>query len=254
MITQTLDRLWPAPIGKAHQRSIVPADSSRTLHMPHTLNAYGDQSTHKMAGFGNDISSQRLDDLDKAAISCLLRNPGSTFLDLGCGEARVGLAASLIAGSTILVDAVDLSQKVQKFRALMHAPVRFLHLDAKALTPDLLPPLHIAYSQRFIHYLRYAEALDLLSVVFSRSEPGASLFLSASGIQSELGDRYEDAHVHVEDRYCPLEARMAEKHNILGCVCLYDLEDLERLATSAGYQKVHVYRSDFGNIKGIFQK
>lgn len=219
-----------------------------------TINLYGDKDINKMAGYGHDISSQRFDDLDKSALICALKYNKKRFIDIGCGEARVGLTASIITDCAILVDIVDVSDKINKFRSNMNTNIEFINIDARALTPDQVMRVDIAYSQRFIHYLRYEEAKKLLAIVFEGSEKDAFLFISASGIKSELGIGYEGLNVPIEDRYFHLEEGCSRKHNILGNVCLYSEDDLCRLATSVGYKKENVYSSAFGNVKGIFKK
>lgn len=219
-----------------------------------TINLYGDKDINKMASYGHDISSQRLDDLDRFALICILENNKKKFLDIGCGEAKVGLTASLIADCAVLVDTIDISKKVNAFRSTMNANIEFLNIDARTITSEHVKNIDIAYSQRFIHYLRYEEARNLLALIFDCSEKGSHLFISASGIRSELGTNYEGICVSIEDRYFHLDEKLSKKHNILGNVCLYDEDDLYRLAASVGYKKERVYSSAFGNVKGIFKK
>jgi len=221
---------------------------------PKTINVYGDKDINKMALFGHDISSQRLDDLDRMALTCLLSENKKTFLDIGCGEARVGFAASMIADKAILVDVVDISEKVERFRSATNANIEFFNMDARSMTRGHVEKVDIAYSQRFIHYLRFGEAQSLLALIHGYSCSGSYLFVSASGIESELGIGYEGVHFPVENRYFPLTSLMSEKHNIHGSVCLYSEDDLRRLAVSSGYKEEKIYSSGFGNVKGMFRK
>jgi hypothetical protein len=81
--------------------------------------------------------------------------------------------------------------------------------------------------------------------------PGGKLFLSASGIASELGEGYPGRGVPAADRYAPLADEMAKKHGIHGMVCLYSLEDLEELLLQAGLVCEALFASPFGNVKGV---
>ena len=47
---------------------------------------------------------------------------------------------------------------------------------------------------------------------------------------------------------------MAEKHQIQVPVCLYDESDLLRLGQAVHVDAIAVFRSGFGNIKGVFSK
>ncbi len=219
-----------------------------------TLNMYGDKDIVKKSIYGHDISSQRLDELDRFALSCLLVENKKTFLDIGCGEARVGLTASMMAYKTILIDIVNISEKIDRFLSVVDANVEFMHMDARHITCEHIKDIDIAYSQRFIHYLTFEEAQKLLSCIYACSCHGAYLCISASGLNSELGVNYRGLHVPVEDRYFHLSDAASEKHNIRGKVCLYSANDLRHLALSSKYKEEKIFVSEFGNIKGVFRK
>ena len=110
---------------------------------------------------------------------------------------------------------------------------------------------HLICCQRAIHYLPWAEAVEVVRQFASLLLPGGKVFLSASGLHSELGNGYAHGSVPVEDRYAPLAQAMADKHGIAGDVCLYDADDLARLLTMAGLTVETIFTSSFGNIKGI---
>lgn len=82
--------------------------------------------------------------------------------------------------------------------------------------------------------------------------PGAKLFLSASGLLSELGSDYKGKSDNLPERFSPLSAAMAEKHNIHEPVCLYTQDDLVALCKHASFSCDNVFSSAFGNVKGVF--
>ena len=70
-------------------------------------------------------------------------------------------------------------------------PISYLQKDARTLTSeDFADEIGIAYSQRFIHYLRFSEAISVLALMRSKMRTDGKLFLSASGLRSELGNDY----------------------------------------------------------------
>ena len=117
---------------------------------------------------------------------------------------------------------------------------------------DLPSEIVIGYSQRFIHYLEFQEAVRLLRLIREHMPEGARLFLSASGLWSELGNGYVGAAQPLPRRFAPLSAAMAEKHDIRVRVCLYTPSELAELCQSAGFRCDRVYTSAFGNVKGVF--
>jgi hypothetical protein len=131
--------------------------------------------------------------------------------------------------------------------------ISYLQKDARMLTSeDFGDDIGIAYSQRFIHYLRFSEAVSLLTLVRSKMRTDGKLFLSASGLLSELGNDYYGSNQELSNRFAPLTPTMAEKHDIREPVCLYTPEDLVTLCEQASYKPERVFSSAFGNVKGIF--
>ena len=82
----------------------------------------------------------------------------------------------------------------------------------------------------------------------------SSLFVSASGLTSELGVGYLHAEHPVEQRFAPLADEMQAKHGVREPVCLYTEQELERLVTMHGFGAVRLWTSPFGNVKGVFER
>ena len=76
---------------------------------------------------------------------------------------------------------------------------------------------------------------------------GCSVFLSLSGLASELGAGYPQSRLAA--RYHRLAPAAARKHHVHQPVCLYGLEDARALALAAELRVVDVRHSAFHNVK-----
>ena len=83
---------------------------------------------------------------------------------------------------------------------------------------------------------------------------GGRIYLSASGLDSELGQEYSGAGMAVERRYTPLSEVMRAKHAIHGAVCLYRQHELGEMIRSAGLVVEKLFASPFGNIKAVAKR
>lgn len=223
-----------------------------------TINLYGDKRQPTTSGHGVDIASQRMDDLDQASlegIKTLVKGGGQPPLvfDLGCG---LGAHSVRMAEAGATVMAFDIDDNEEAISRLASdsgvlARVSFARLDIrKGLAPIQKKP-NVIYSQRTLHYLKFDEAVGLLSMLGERGTKHAAFYISASGLDSELGTNYAHAHLPVEERFCELSPEMQEKHAIYGPVCLYRNSDMEILLERAGLFQTLVYSSPFGNIKAM---
>jgi SAM-dependent methyltransferase len=222
---------------------------------PDSLNRFGDRIIETTGTHGADIASQRMDELDEAALRYALdiRDEPVSAVDLGCGLGAQGLRFSLVGVETTLVDILDIRERVDVTNKLFEiGGLDFVQKDARELTSADLPGnLKLVYSQRFIHYLTWDEVNELLSVLSDRLQDCGRIFVSASGLNTELGEGYPDRNAPPEDRYSTLAPEVAEKHDIRQKVCLYERADMERLLTETGFEVRSVSTSGFGNIKAI---
>lgn len=219
------------------------------------LNLYGDRLVETSGRHGGDIASQRIDDLDRACLAfCVALGPGAAAVDIGCGLGAQGFRLAVLGATVSLCDPVDICGRIARFNALFPAsPARFLQRDARDLTAaDFDQPLDIVYSQRAIHYLRFAEAREVLAMLRGVCSPHARFFISASGIDTELGDGYAGTACDVAERMAPLAPELAAKHGVYDDICLYSAEDLARLGQESGLEVLSVTASPFGNKKAIF--
>lgn len=223
-----------------------------------SLNLYGDKVVTTTGTHGADIASQRMDDLDRKCIEHALRlnNKNIYALEIGCGLGIQGVRLAVLGIETLLIDILDISETVEALTRLLGiGNLELLIKDARNIThDDIQSSPDIVFSQRFIHYLKYTEARTLIACIATIMQPGSMLFISASGLYSELGQGYKDKELPLHERYCNLDNRMAEKHQIKESVCLYSEQDIKILVEPFDFTPVEVWSSSFGNIKAIFKK
>ncbi|UFS70691.1 hypothetical protein LPW11_00530 [Geomonas sp. RF6] len=228
------------------------------MEKPEALNVYGDFFQHTTGSHGVEIAHQRFDSLDQEALAYALTiyDSDAAAVDIGGGFGIQGIRFALTGMDTTVIDLMDQSERMEQVKKLLGLQqLRFLCKDVRQLTAvDLPENLQLVYSQRFIHYLTFPEATTLISLISGRMKPGARLFLSGSGIDSELGTHYAGKGVPVESRFALLDAAIADKHGIHAPVCLYCEKDLQRLVEPHGFTVDHISKSAFGNIKAAFTK
>jgi SAM-dependent methyltransferase len=218
------------------------------------LNLYGDSLLKTTGQHGADISSQRIDDLDKENLKYVLDNDNLKGLDVGCGYGFHSIRLSLLNTEMYLIDLLSISKHFETINNTLklHFPIKYQTLDVNKLqSKDIPNDLDFLYSQRFIHYLPFEKALQFLKIVSKNMNPKGKVFISASGINSELSNNYPHKDIGVEKRFCKLSSSMGEKHNILEPVCLYSKEDTNHLLTLSNFKVIKIWESNFGNIKAI---
>lgn len=222
-----------------------------------SINAFDDVVIKTTGDHGGDISSQRFDILDRKSLKYVInKDKDVTAVDIGCGLAAQGLRFSLVGSDVTLIDIMDLSNRVSVLNNLFEmVQMDFLNKDVRNISLNDLPMnIDLIYSQRFIHYLTFNEAKEAIKMVSERVKPGGRIYISASGLQTELGEGYPDNNELPENRYSCLKPSVAEKHDIHNQVCLYEKEDMNELLSVAGFEPIDVFASEFGNIKGIGRK
>lgn len=218
------------------------------------LNLYGDEKRVFAPGHGADIASQRADDLDNMALEYTTQ--GCHALDLASGA---GGQAIRMAKRGAIVTAIDIADmrgqiSIASKREGTEPTVKFIQADMRKSDSFEFPHLfRVVVCQRAIHYLEFQEAVLTLQSLRKYISNEGKVFLSASGINSELGDGYGGCGIPLEKRYAMLSTEMAEKHGIQGNVCLYAEEDIQTLATHSGYTLERSFLSGFGNVKAILR-
>lgn len=222
------------------------------------LNEYGDVLVRTTGLHGSDISSQRIDDLDRAALRFVLERDAprapAVAVDIGAGLGAQTARFAALGLQVTMIDLVERADFVRKVNSLYgEGRVTSIVGDVRRLSNDCLPlEIDLLYSQRTIHYMRFAEAVGVLRAFAERMTTHARLFLSCACSASELAEGYPAIDVRIEDRLAPLAPFMAKKHNVLEPLCLYSREEFGDLAERAGFYPLEITQSQFGTLKGIF--
>lgn len=218
------------------------------------LNIYRD-SLVENAGKGSDIASQRLDQLDEACLRDVTNRAqlpkdrsGQPLVFIDAGAGRCGFINRL--ASLHLPNAALFAVDMEDFSGEALQGVEFLHADVRTI-PQRFSSCDVFYSQRTFHYLPYADALALLTALRSIMPPAASLYLSVSGMKSELSQGYGGVDRPVHERHHLLSEEMQSKHGMRNPVCLYSSSELSTLVALAGFLVIDVTESQFGNVKLI---
>ena len=223
-----------------------------------SFNIYGDSSSEELNGYGVDISLQRTDALDIDLLHEVgaLQLKNIRVIDLGCGMGGQSIRLASLGCYVTAVDTQDFSKGIQESCNNQKIPndrVVFIKCDIRYTSEYLSGDYHYFYSQRAFHYIDYKDSEKLLNTLrqhFVRNFKG-KLFISVSGIGSELGEGYEDKNKPVQYRFCKLSKEMRDKHKIMLPVCLFSLDEFRDLLLKCKYSFDKIYASDFGNIKAI---
>jgi SAM-dependent methyltransferase len=226
------------------------------------INLYGDRLQSDVGRKGANISSQRIDDLDAQCLQYALnlkRSARRNFrsIDLGCGTGIQGVRLSLMGYESHLYDQEPIPEVLQSLRKLYELMRLRYHQGNLAKSKDIKFPTNgvdVCYSQRFIHYLRYNEALVLFMRVAKSMTPGGHVFVSASGLGSEIGLSHPQRNQPIKTRFAKIDHDTARKHSIFEPICVYSPNELKELMEAAGFLHINIWESSFGNIKGVFSK
>jgi SAM-dependent methyltransferase len=219
------------------------------------LNGYGDKRKPTIGNHGVDIAAQRADDLDGMALEHL-RSIKDQARALDVASASGGQAVRMaLAGADVL--ALDIDDYSEAFysaanSASVGGQCRFVQQDITDYdVAGNLGRFDVIVCQRMIHYVPYGVAIEVVQTLKQALKPGGRLFLSASGLHSELGTDYPGARQPIYRRYELLSDAMVEKHAMLGLVCLYSQDELAAMLRVAGMDVEQVFTSAFGNVKAV---
>jgi SAM-dependent methyltransferase len=207
--------------------------------------------------YGVDIAVRRHDDLDKKAIAYVDEYISAakkvSVVDIGCGAGGVSAALAQPGAVVLGIDIVDHSaqfQQLREKRKLSHQQLDFIQGDIRnlqSIVVDAYP--QVCLMQRTIHYLPYNDALLVLLML--KNSGVQRLFISVSGLESDIGRVYKDANVPIQKRFCRLTKDEASIFSITQPLCLYTPEEFINLLQSSGWQIEECWVSAFGNIKAV---
>ena len=95
------------------------------------INLYGDKLLGTSGRHGADISSQRMDELDRTTIvfAAQMEDRECTAVDLGCGSGAHGLRLAALGLKSILIDQLPIEQTVLGMDGLVKLlPLSYLSL------------------------------------------------------------------------------------------------------------------------------
>ena len=221
-----------------------------------SLNLYNDIPKFLATGHGADIASQRADDLDLMAIKHTGSRASTFAIDIACGAGGQAIRLAQQGASVVATDIADMAEIIKSASTGLPGRVTFVQQDMRSLDKlynslELLADVIIC--QRAIHYLPFPDAIGVISGIKKLLAPDGRLYLSASGIHSELGEGYagREFDLSLSDRYGELSPAMRDKHGIHGPVCLYSEEDMAKLLINGGLVPEIIFSSKFGNIKAV---
>ncbi len=199
--------------------------------------------------YGVDVARIRTDDLDKKVIAYAKQHTGVSVLDCGCGGG--GLARHLVACGAFVtgVDIVNYSDAFARIRrecGYTRSQLHFVHTDMTEIGETRYD---VAVLQRVLHYLPYERAFQFL--VHLQGLLKHTLYISVSGLESDIGRRYAHADKPLLDRFCVLDPLGARTFGIYKPLCLYTPEEFIVLLVQSGYDIEECWVSAFGNIKVV---
>jgi uncharacterized UPF0146 family protein len=224
------------------------------------LNAYGDRLLPTTGRHGGDISSQRIDELDGACLDFVreLREKGivPTAIDIGGGNGAQSRRMAELGAAVVLVDLTDQHDNISSFnQSIGHEAIRFYQDDIRTIDiASFSSFFHLIYSQRMMGCIRYDELGELFRALYRWAMIGARCFVSAGGLDTEVGQDYPHRNFPVADRWSPIAPKMASKHQIFAPQCLYRDKEFADLIFASGFSVVRRWTSPFGNPKVIAEK
>ncbi len=203
--------------------------------------------------YGVDIASTRLDDLDKRVISSVEAMVAASkrprLLDVGCGQGGLTVALAVGGASVVALDINDYEESINerlKTQGLSHDTVNFIEADIREWLKSNTESFDRVVLQRVLHYLKYTEAIEVLTQLRSRT---SHLFVAVSGLNTAIGEHYVAGGLPVGERWGKLDTAGQEKFSITAPLCLYTESELRELLMKTGWQIEWLRVSDFGNIK-----
>lgn len=202
-----------------------------------------------MSKHGIQITSHRVGKLEKELIKYSLDLPKSSIgLDLGGGNGFMSIILSLMQKEIYFYDLkIDFKLKIFK-KLFVSKKLKLFKKDLKEIKNFSFPKkIDFIYSARFLHYLTYEEAEILLRKISSNLKDSGKIFITISGIDSDIGVNYKCSEDEVKQRYCFISKSNQSRFKIKEKVTLYKKDEFENLIKKY-FNIEEVWESDFKNI------
>jgi len=203
--------------------------------------------------YGVDVTSSRLDDLDKRLLTDVslrvTHEEMATVLDVGCGQGGLSVALAKVGATVVALDRDDYLHCIEtrlKEKPELSVSVQFIHDDISTMDLSTIGHFDMVVMQRVLHYLPYQTAKNILSILRQCTD---RLYLSVTGVQTEIGHHYTQAEVAIDKRWDYLDVVGQELFSITAPICLYYEIEVRELLRETGWKIEWSRISDFGNIK-----
>jgi len=198
---------------------------------------------------GIQVTNQRLGRLEKMTLKYALDlNKNSITLDLGGGNGYISWILTLFHHQVFYYDIkpnwrIKWLKKIFNFKKL-----KILKKDLKKINYSDLPKnIDLIYSARTLHYLNYENFEALLKKLESRLKKNGKIFITVTGVESEIGKKYPCAEKKIEERFCFLEKEYQERFEIKEKIFLMNFEEFQEI-----FKKYFIleeaWESDFKNL------
>ena len=172
---------------------------------------------------------------------------------MGCGAGGQSVRMAQAGASVLGVDVLDFSDAFSALRTehtLSTTQLRFERHDMRDLLHIINDrQIDVCLLQRVMHYVRYEEALFLLQAL--KNTGVQRVYISVTGLESDIGKSYIDADKRVQERFCTLTEKHSQTFHITEPVCLYTPEEFMMLLHTSGWGIQEYWVSAFGNIKAV---
>jgi SAM-dependent methyltransferase len=196
------------------------------------------------------------DELEQLAFTEIIRQVrlGNTpeVLDLPCGDGRRAVEMARLGARVLAADTharADVQKRAQK--AHVEDRLEFHVRQISEEPPRRAEPFDFVFCHHGIHVLPYAQAGKVLRGLLKSLRIGGKLFISVYGLNSALGEGYEDAEKPVEERFCRLAPAQADCYNLHDPLCLYTERNLVYLLIETGSGILRTFSSAYGTVKGV---
>jgi len=203
----------------------------------------------RKTGYGVDVALNRADDLDKLMIQEVKMRPGINVLDIGSGGGGHAMRLTEAGAKVTAIDIHDFKNEISE----SGLEINFIHSDIVTALPKLASKEYeLICLQRVIHYLKYPVALKLLTDLKRITKD--RLYISFSGLGSEIEKHYLTPSHKIETRFSYLDSIGKAKFHISEPICLYSEIEAVKILEKAGWKIDKIWVSAFGNIKAICSK